>query len=63
MQVETIVLTVRVEQVCDKCKEGVMRPSGMALMSSPAKYPHFCTVCGAHENFNKTYPAIEYRDA
>jgi len=51
------VKTLLVYEVCDKCKEGIMRPN-MQLMypTNPPQYPHICDKCGAVENFHTVYP-------
>ncbi len=56
---------VEVSITCKQCGEGKMEMNkeGMVYMTSPATYPHFCTMCGAKENFlGKKYPYFEYVD-
>ena len=43
----TEVRTIMVRLMCDKCGEGEMKPTGVALMSHPPQYPHKCDKCGA----------------
>lgn len=56
------VRTLMVRLMCDKCTIGEMLPTGIALMSSPPKYPHKCSNCG-HEDTptgGKRYPFTEF---
>lgn len=46
------------DQSCDVCGEGFMRPTGMALMSSPAKYEHKCDKCDHTESYLEQYPSV-----
>ena len=46
--------------ICDKCKIGVMLPTGLALLTNPPKYIHKCNSCGEVLNFLCTYPKIAY---
>lgn len=62
MRIEKECVAVKVDQVCDRCGEGFMRPTGMSLMSNPPQYPHRCENCDAHQNFHATYPRIEYKE-
>lgn len=48
----------QVDYVCDKCREGRMRPTGIFLSSNPPKFPHRCTSCGDEMVFSETYPTI-----
>ncbi len=52
---------VEVDYLCDDCRIGKMRHTGMSLMSTPAKYPHRCTHCNAHQNFNSIFPHTGHR--
>lgn len=55
--------TYKIELVCEECGIGTMLPSGMALMSSPPKYPHKCSECGhAITVEGATYPAFEFEE-
>jgi len=47
--------------MCEKC-DGEMLPIGIALLSSPAKYPHKCNKCGCQVTppAGKRYPYVEY---
>ncbi|KKN29389.1 hypothetical protein LCGC14_0844630 [marine sediment metagenome] len=51
MEKRTEVKTIKVELVCDSCREGTMKPfllrGGLALETSPSQYPHECTKCDA----------------
>jgi hypothetical protein len=52
---------VRVRQFC--LEDNIeLRATGIALLSSPLKYPHRCPICKKEVNFSKTYPSIEYRE-
>lgn len=59
-QMKTPVQTVRVDYVCDKCREGVMRPLNIMLTVYPPLYPHRCTHCDAEKTLWETYPYIDY---
>jgi hypothetical protein len=50
------VITIRVDQTCDYCKEGVMRCTGSAYLTNPPKYPHTCTKCGKTQTYPQVYP-------
>lgn len=55
--------TYQVELVCDICpgQTGKMIPTGEALMSYPAQYPHACNQCGTIVNIRgRKYPYIDY---
>lgn len=53
---------VKVDHLCDACGKGHYRPTGGALMSSPAQYPHTCNQCGDQKTFKKRYPFIDFID-
>ena len=40
--------------------EGLMRPTGVMLLSQPPWYPHVCDTCDAKRDFHRKYPALEY---
>lgn len=49
--------TLIVENVCDKCGKGKMRPHGNSVLSTyPPQYPHICKNCGHMESYSVTYP-------
>lgn len=50
------------DMACE-CGDGLMRPVGAALLTSPPKYPHACTKCGRRETFLQTYPYITHEGA
>jgi len=52
----------RVEMYCDvgECA-GTMEPTGAVLACYPPRYVHTCRMCGRTENYNKSYPYIDYR--
>ena len=45
-----------VDMLCEKCKTGVMRPTGIVLTSNPPQYPHKCNYCGNKEVYDTCYP-------
>ena len=51
---------VEVDYICDKCKEGHYRPTGIKLTSMPPKFPHKCTKCNDTKTFREKYPTIRY---
>lgn len=55
------VRTFQVTMSCEKCGAGEMQPTGVALMSNPAQYPHRCDQCGHAQSFERTYPYIAYQ--
>lgn len=56
MQVVMEAKTYIVDMLCEKCKTGVMRPTGTVLASNPPKYPHKCNYCENEEVYNICYP-------
>lgn len=62
-EVRKVQKVVKVDKHCDSCGQGLMRPTGVTLMSYPAQYPHVCNGCGAKENFRVRYPYLEHVDA
>ena len=62
MEIENPVITKQVDYICDACGEGKMRPNGVSLLCSPAKFPHICNSpnCSEMQNFKCTYPKIIY---
>ena len=60
METKTEVKTYKIDFKCPNCSDGYLRPTGMVLMSYPARYPHNCTHCDYKETFFKKYPTIEY---
>ena len=61
METQQKVETVKIDFKCPKCNDGHLRPTGMALTTHPAQFPHKCTDCEYGETFYKTYPYIDYR--
>lgn len=60
MERRTEVKTFKVTLGCDRCG-GEMRPTGVAIMSSPPQYPHECGKCGDTQNIiDKQYPYVAY---
>lgn len=48
---------VIVENICDKCGNGKMKPHGNSVLATyPPQYPHVCENCGHMENYPFTYP-------
>lgn len=60
MEVKRKVVPVEIDYLCPDCKEGYMRPTGIAYATSPMKYPHKCTHCGSERTFFKEYPYVEF---
>lgn len=52
--------TLVVDNICDECKEGVMRPTGEVLQSNPPQYVHKCVKCGHTANYGIAYPTSKY---
>lgn len=71
MEEERVVKAVQVDFKCPKCADGYLRPTGSCLPMNPPLFTHRCNSklggdftnpgCGHMENFNKTYPFIDYR--
>jgi hypothetical protein len=59
MQIETPVTWVQVDQQCDSCNIGRMRPTGVTKMTAPPRYEHRCNHCDAMAAFTKRYPSVE----
>jgi hypothetical protein len=62
MRHEVKLETYMIEQICDSCQEGMMKPTGTALMSNPPQYQHKCDKCGHITSFFVSYPVMEYRE-
>lgn len=56
MQIVREAKTYIIDMICEKCKTGVMRPTGIVLTSNPLQYPHKCDYCGNEEVYDKCYP-------
>lgn len=52
----------RIQYICDKCQEGYMIPTNVALLSNPPQYSYKCNMCNWKKTFNTEYPRIEYQD-
>lgn len=61
-EVKQEIKTFEVDNICDACQIGQMRPTGRTFMTHPPKYPHKCNniECGHAETFFETYPKIKY---
>lgn len=60
-KIEKPAQTFIIDELCDACSAGLMRPTGALLMSNPPKYPHRCTVCDAHKSYTVQFPYTEAR--
>lgn len=60
-EIEKEVKQVLVEYFCDLCHTGKMKPTGVALLTYPAQYPHVCDnpECEERDRFGKTYPYLK----
>lgn len=48
------------DRVCD-CGKGMMRPTGVAIMTHPPRFPHECNAgCGRAETLDREYPYLSY---
>lgn len=65
-QVITQVNTFKVEEICEKCGKGYMRPDpkGSIVHTMPPMYVHICTekLCGHTGTYANQLPALVYRD-
>lgn len=57
-EVMELVDVYRVDRIRDKCHEGRMRPTGVALTTFPEQIQHACTKCGFVEAYMFSYPRI-----
>jgi hypothetical protein len=57
------VQTYEVDYICDECKEGRMRFTGVELTVHPPIYPHLCDKCKLRKDFRCIYPKIVYEKA
>ena len=55
-EVKVEIKKYKVEYWCDKCGEGLVRPTGAVIDTNPPIYPHRCSKCGEDYCFAKTYP-------
>mgnify|MGYP003507846415 CR=1 FL=1 len=63
METRKVVVPIQVDYQCDKCEEGVMRPTGVVKPMSPPLIVHRCTKCGHEDTYrNKRYPYIVYEE-
>lgn len=61
-QVSKPVQMVVIDEVCDKCGKGMMRPTGSTdTMSDPMVYGHKCTECDHTEQYQVQYPTTGYQ--
>lgn len=56
------VKTFRIIYQCEDCTVGVLKPTGVAFMTSPPKYEHQCTNCEKKQFFSKKYPRIIHEE-
>lgn len=61
-ETKTKIQPFQIDYVCNECGEGRMRPTGLALLSHPPKYPHVCDKCGKERIFRESYPKIVYEE-
>ena len=52
------VKTFKEDFICDTCKEGVVKYTGVSFPMFPPQYQHKCVVCDKVHNFNLIYPRI-----
>ena len=57
---ETKVVPYEISAYCSTCT-GVLRYTGNALLSKPAKYMYKCDYCKTEYTLPGLYPKIEYR--
>lgn len=62
MEQRTEVKTYRVTRICDVCREGEMKPTGVSHPVWPVRYQHQCEKCGDIVTFTFIYPRTEYED-
>jgi hypothetical protein len=60
MELSTPITAIKTEYECDACRNGLMRPTGETLTTTPVRYKHRCTSCSAEAAFTTRYPRIDY---
>lgn len=45
-----------VDEKCQNCGQGWMRPNGIVLTTNPPQFQHTCTNCGHKQNYTVKYP-------
>ena len=50
--------TQQVDEQCQSCGKGYMRPTGIINTTDPPQYEHACTVCGHKQSYSIRYPHI-----
>lgn len=41
---------------CEKCRNGLMKPSGNVFLTEPPQFLHKCNNCGNEETYHIQYP-------
>jgi len=61
MEEKREVRTFEVDFKCPKCNIGYLRPTGIAVGSTPMQYPHKCSNCDYHKIIkDRQYPYLVY---
>lgn len=65
-EIDIKVEVVKVEYICDVCKEGIMifksvNDLELLLMLGTEIFVHECTKCGHEQKLKEKYPKLEYR--
>jgi len=50
--------SMQVDERCNQCLHGYMRPTGIVLISNPPQYPHKCNKCNHTQTYGVQYPYI-----
>lgn len=59
MEIKTEIKRFIVDQICDTCKIGKMRPTGSIIESVHLYYNHKCDKCISEASYIKEYPYEE----
>jgi len=61
-ETQTPIQPVLIEYRCDEegCSGTLERDGSGSLVSSPPRYPHECTQCGARQTFERAYPYVTH---
>lgn len=65
-ELEIKVEVIKIEYLCDVCKEGVMlfknvNDLELLLMVGKEIFNHVCSKCGYEQKLKEQYPKLEYR--
>ena len=62
MEKKTNVKAVKVNYLCDNCKQENMIPTGRQVYMGSSMFEHQCPHCGFRKNLPKQYPLIDFEE-